>query len=224
MLIFSYFLVPQTSGCSQRSAGTPRLCHHSRHLQAKIRPQGKQNMAGKSTIYWREVSIQVSRWEFQWCLIAEGYINQAGIHMDDIDWNSIYYYCSQPEIEGFWSGPLNYTALWHGGDVIRNDWGLSNYSYKGKTRSLDLIDIMSIYLSACLSVYLSIYPSISCTFEQKTVVSGFGPTWLWSWQSLWHFMNYQDLHGDFHGFGRLPLPLSSHGNHKWLVPDRWNPS
>ena len=159
MLIFSYFLVPQTSGCSQRSAGTPRLCHHSRHLQAKIRPQGKQNMAGKSTIYWREVSIQVSRWDFQWCLIAEGYINQAGIHMDDIDWNSIYYYCSQPEIEGFWSGPLNYTALWHGGDVIRNDWGLSNYSYKGKTRSLDLIDIMSIYLSACLSIYPSIHLS-----------------------------------------------------------------
>ena len=211
MLIFSYFLVPQTSGCSQRSAGTPRLCHHSRQ-QAEIRPQGKQNMAGTST-----------RWDFQWCLIAEGYIKRVFIWMILIE---IVYTITVVNLKerDFGVVPLSILHC----DMVVMSFAMigvcQTIHTKGKHVHLTwLTSCLSIYLSVCLSVYLSIYPSISCNWTKK-VVSGFGPTWLWSWQSLWHFMNYQDLHGDFHGFGRLPLPLSSHGNHKWLDPDRWNPS
>ena len=210
MLIFSYFLVPQTSGCSQRSAGTPRLCHHSRQ-QAEIRPQGKQNMAGTST-----------RWDFQWCLIAEGYIKRVFIWMILI---KIVYTITVVNLKERDFGVVRLSILHC--DMVVMSFAMigvcQTIHTKGKHVHLTwLTSCLSIYLSVCLSIYPSIH--LSPIIEQKKVVSGFGPTWLWSWQSLWHFMNYQDLHGDFHGFGRLPLPLSSHGNHKWLVPDRWNPS
>ena len=131
----------------------PAICRYATSLPS-FEAAGRNKTSGQTKHGWNIHQMGLSM------MFDCRRVYQAGIHMDDIDWNSIYYYCSQPEREGFWSGPLKYTALWHGGDVIRNDWGLSNYSYKGKTRSLDLIDIMSIYLSICLSVCLSIHLSI----------------------------------------------------------------
>ena len=198
MLIFSYFLVPQTSGCSQRSAGTPRLCHHSRQ-QAEIRPQGKQNMAGTST-----------RWDFQWCLIAEGYIKRVFIWMILI---KIVYTITVVNLKERDFGVVRLSILHC--DMVVMSFAMigvcQTIHTKGKHVHLTwLTSCLSIYLSVCLSVYLSIYPSISCNWKKKWWVAldlrgfGHGKVYGISWTTKIYMGISMDLavcHCRFHPMG-----------------------
>ena len=130
-LVISWFQPICTSGCLQRSAGTPHLCHHSRHLQAEIRPQ--------SSVAKRGYFPAVKRgWKIHHLLLAGSY---SSLHLQgtfncyvwllkgiSIKGTCIWitsttsietvYAIKQPEIDWFWRGSLNFIAWWHDSGLV----------------------------------------------------------------------------------------------------------